>query len=50
MATKKTSYPAPKRQKPDLLNKARKSRGKPSKLTPSPPFVPVSNGNPDSAI
>ncbi len=46
----KTSYPKPKRQTTEGLNKARKARGKPSKLTKGPPFRPGNNGTPDTAI
>ena len=50
MATKKTSYPKPKRNAEGVAA-IRKKRGRPTKMNPKgDPFVPVSNGNPDSAI
>jgi hypothetical protein len=45
------TYPKPKRETTEGLEKARKARGKPSKLTPKgPPFRQKSQGNPETQL
>lgn len=51
MAKMPPSYPKPKRQTTAAIEKARKARGKPSKLTPKgPPFRPKTYGDPETSI